>query len=180
MRYSKRIEREILELKGGDFFLSPRDREFLRILQEQEIPEEVAMEGIRRCLLSLPPSRRRKTPLFLCYGTVVRVLEEKRRISAYTEGPDWRERFRRKVALVRDLLEDIPPFPKDEETAKRVLREIEDRLLRKFWRKIPKEERERILERYRHYKRERELYRELLKREIQRRFGLPDLSLYVD
>ena len=180
MRYSNRIEREVLELKGGDFFLSPRDREFLRILQDQEIPEEVAIEGIRRCLLSLPPSRRKKTPLFLCYGTVVKVLEEKRRINAYREGPDWRERFRKKLALVKDLLEEIPPFPKDEETAKKILRDIEDRLLRRFWRRIPKEEREKITKRYRPYKREKELYRELVKREIQRRFGLPDLSLYVD
>jgi hypothetical protein len=180
MRYSKRLERLIMELKGGEFFLSPRDREFLRILEEQGIPEEVVEEGIRRCLSGVNPSRRDRTPLFLCYRTVREVYENWRRLKAYQEGEPWRERFLRKLELARGLVRKVPPLPKTEEEAARYLKDLEDRILRNFWRRIPREDRERILKKYEKYKEEKVLYRELIKREIRRRFNLPELSLYVD
>ena len=180
MKYSKKLERLILSLKGGGFFLSPRDREFLRLLEEEGIPEEVVEEGIRRCLNAFNPTKRDKIPLSLCYGVVKETYENWRRIRAYREGPDWRERFRRKLEAVKDFIRKVPTTPGTEEEARRILREVEDRIMRNLWRRIPEEERRRIREKYERYREDMELYRELVKREIRKRFNLPDLSLYVD
>ncbi|MDQ7038721.1 MAG: hypothetical protein Q9N26_05935 [Aquificota bacterium] len=180
MRYSKRLERLVLNLKGGGFFLSPRDREFLKLLEDQGIPEEVVEEGIKKCLTGINPSKRGKTPLFLCYRTVMETYENWRRIKAYGEMPDWRERFRKKLEAVKGFIRKVPPAPGTEEEARRVLREIEDRIMRNLWKKMPAEERRKIRRKYERYREERELYRELVKREIRKMFNLPDLSLYVD
>ena len=134
----RRIERRILELKGGSFFLPPRDREFLRFLKEEGIPDEVVEEGVSRCLKALEPSERERFPLFLCYRVIVETFEEKRRLEAYRAGFHWRERFYRKLQIARMFVEECPPPPRTEGEALKILREIEDRILKRLWRRLPK------------------------------------------
>ncbi len=180
MSYSKKLETLILELKGGDFFLSPRDREFLKALEEMGVPEEVAFEGVRRCLESVAPKKRSKTPLFLCFSAVMEAFENWRRLKAYEEHWSWRDRFRKKIELVKGLIRKLPPEPRTEEEARRILSDLEKRILRNLWRRLPEEERKRILKKYSKFKENKDLYRELVKEELRKRFGLPNLSLYVD
>jgi len=52
--------------------------------------------------------------------------------------------------------------------------------VRKLWRRLKKEERERIKEKYKEFEKNREIYGELIKAEVKRIFGVPDLSLYID
>ncbi|WP_457601284.1 hypothetical protein [Hydrogenivirga sp.] len=180
MGYSRSIEDLVLRLKGGVFFLSPRERLFLKVLEEMGIPEQVVKEGIERCYTALNPRRRSKHPLFLCYRSVMEVYENFMRLQAQRVEIDWRERFRRKLAPVRDLIEGDIREPGSEEEAQGILKDIENRLVRRLWRELSPEDKRRIKEKYREFKENRELFSELIKREIQSMFGIPPLSLYVD
>ncbi len=180
MSYSKRLESFILEMKGGVFFLSPRERMFLDYLEEMGVPEEVVREGIARCYTSLNPRRRSKYPLFLCFKTVMEEYENYLRLEAQKVSIDWRRRFEKKISLVRDYLEKDVPVPENEESAQEILKEIEREIVRRLWRSMDREERKRIKEKYREFENRRDIYGELIKREVQRIYGIPNLSLYVD
>ena len=180
MSYSRGLEEFILRLKGGVFFLSPRERLFLRFLEEMGVPESVVRRGIEECYGALNPLRRSRYPLFLCFRKVMEVYENHLRLEAQRMEIDWERRFWKKLELVKDLLKAEVRRPRSEEEAQRILKELETRIVRDLWRRMGKEERERIKEKFRDFEGNREIYGELIKAEVKKLFGIPDLSLYVD
>ena len=52
--------------------------------------------------------------------------------------------------------------------------------MRKIWKSMDEKEKRRIKEKYREFERNRSLYSELIKEEVKRIHGVPNLSLYVD
>ncbi len=180
MSYSKKLERFVLELKGGVFFLSPRERIFLSFLEEMGIPEHVVREGIENCYRAVNPRRRSKRPLFLCMGEIMEAYERFLRLEAQRLEIDWRRRFREKVELVKDLLKGEVGEPKSEEDAQRILKEIERQIVRALWSKMDPQQRRRIREKFKDFESRRDIYGELIKAEVKRLYNLPDLSLYVD
>ena len=102
------------------------------------------------------------------------------RIEAQKIDIDWERRFWKKIELVKDLVKTKVKRPKSEEEAQRILKEIETRIVRDLWRKMKKEEKDRIKEKYREFEGNREIYGELVKAEVKKTFRIPDLSLYVD
>ena len=180
MSYSKNLEEFVLRLKGGVFFLSPREKLFLKFLEEMGVPEGVVRRGIEECYRSLNPLKRSKYPLFLCFRKVMEVYENHLRLEAQRVEIDWERRFREKLDLVKGLIKTGIKKPRSEEEAQRILKEIETRIVRNLWRRMKEEERERIKEKYREFEGNREIYGELIKAEVKKLFGIPDLSLYVD
>lgn len=61
----------ILKLKG-ELFLSPRERWFLKRLEESAYPWQLVEEGIKRFYAKLPPERR-KTPAFFALAEIERL-----------------------------------------------------------------------------------------------------------
>ena len=180
MSYSKDLEDFILRLKGGVFFLSPREKLFLKFLDEMGIPESVVKRGIEECYRSINPLKRSKYPLFLCFKNVMETYENHLRLEAQRAEIDWERRFWEKLELVKGMVKAKVERPASEEEAQRILKEIETRIVRNLWRKLDREEREKIKEKYKEFKDNKEIYRELVKAEVKKIFGVPDLSLYID
>lgn len=180
MSYSKGLEDFILQLKGEVFFLSPREKIFLKHLEEMGIPERVVREGIEECYTAINPKRRGKRPLFLCFKTIMEKYENYLRFQAQKLEIDWKERFRKKIEKVRDMIRGEIREPRSEEEAQEILKDIENRILRNLWRRLPREEKEEIREKFKEFKENRWLFGELIKSELKKRFGIPDLSLYID
>ncbi len=180
MRYSEKLSELVLSLKGGVFFLSPRERAFLDMLEDMGIPLRVVIEGIRDCYVALPPGRRSKYPLFMCFKYVMKRYEDFLRIEAQKLELNWRDRFLKKLSLVKNLVTEEVPAPKSEEEAERTLRDIEAKILKGLWRKLSPQEKERIREKYKDFKDNQEIFGELIKSELRRIYGIPHLSIYVD
>jgi len=180
MSYSRDLEDFILEMKGEVLFLSPRERMFLNFLSEMGVPEEVVRQGVERCYTAVNPFRRARRPLFLCFREIMEAYERFVRLSAQRAEIDWKRRFREKIELVKDLLKEELREPTSEEEAQRILKRIESGIVRALWRKMSPSEKERILRKYKDFRKNREVYRELVKAEVKRIYGIPDLSLYVD
>ncbi len=180
MSYSEELEGFILRMKGEVLFLSPREKLFLKFLSEMGVPESVVREGVERCYTAINPRRRPRRPLFLCFREIMDAYERFVRISAQRAEIDWRRRFREKLNLVRDLLRGEVEEPHTEEEAQKVLKQLEAKIVRSLWRRMSPEERERILKKYSDFRGNREIYSELIRSEVKKIYGLPDLSLYVD
>jgi len=180
MSYSAELREFIVSLRGGPFFLSPREKIFLDLLEDMGIPEEVVKEGIELCLGAVEPRKRSKYPLFLCMSKILDLYESYRRHMTLKDPFDWRERFNYKINLIKDFLEEDPPVPQSEEEAERILSEIESAIIKDLWNKLDKEEKERILSSVKQFRKEDDIYKELIKREIRRIYGIPTLSLYID
>lgn len=180
MSYSMALEEFILKLKGGVFFLSPREKLFLNFLEELGIPESIVKEGIERCYTALNPRRRSKHPVFLCYRSIMDVYENFLRIEAQKVRIDWEHRFEEKVKKVKELVNFEIKKPESEEDAQKVLKEIESRIMKELWKQLSKEERDSIGRKYREFRDNKEVFAELVKRELQKKFKIPPLSLYVD
>jgi len=180
MSYSKSLEDLVLRLKGGVFFLSPREKFFLRLLEDMGVPESVVRRGVEECYTSVNPLRRSRYPLFLCFKRVMEVYEEYLREAAQRIEIDWERRFWEKLKLVKDMVKGEVKRPRSEEEAQEVLKSIETQIVRELWRKMGREERERIREKYKDFKGNRYVYGELIKAEVKKIFGVPDLSLYID
>ena len=180
MSYSKSLIDFIISMRGGSFFLSPREKIFLEVLEEMGVPEEVVKEGIEICLGAVDPRKRSKYPVFLCMKKVLEIFETYRKHNAIRETFDWRERFNFKIQLVRDYIDAEPPPPASEEDAERILMETESKIMKQLWDKLGQEKKKRILEAVSQFRKEDDIYKELVKREIRKIYGLPVLSLYVD
>ncbi len=180
MSYSGSLEEFILKLKGEVFFLSPREKMFLKLLSEMGVPEEAVREGVERCYTAVDPRRRAKRPLFLCFREIMESYEIHMRRELQRKGIDWRRRFWEKVRLAGSFAGSEVREPSSEEEAQRILREIEARMVRSFWRRMDPSRRKRILQKFRDFRGNREIYRELIGAEVKRIHNLPDLSLYVD
>ena len=173
----KTLEDFLLELKGNVFFISPRERLFLKTLLEAGLPEHIIKEGLRDCYLKVNPKRMGKYPAFLCYREVYRRYEEYLR--ALPKKLEWKERFKRKLALV-GLSEKDVPAPKTEREAYEILRKLEDKMIRDVWKNLDEKEKKEILRKFEDFKKDGELFREMVKIELKRRFNLPELNLYLD
>jgi len=69
----------ILKLKG-ELFLSPRERWFLKRLEESAYPWQLVEEGIKRFYAKLPPERRKKTPAFFALGEIERLRKSNKKL----------------------------------------------------------------------------------------------------
>jgi len=173
-------EEVVLTLKG-QFFLSPRERFFIKLLKEElGYPEEVIAKGIEECLKGVPPTRRKRFPLFRCMGKIRELYERKKRQEVLVRGVDWEKVFYEKLKL----LENFIPVgnvnsPSCEEEAEEILRKLEKNLMKKLWNELPKERKKEILKKYADVKGEdEELFKELVKEELRKTFRIPPLSIY--
>jgi len=170
---------EVLMHLKGELFLSPREELFIRTLTERlRIPEEVVAEGIKRCLQSLPPERRRRFPLFRCFSAVKEVYKLYKEREAKKQALPWRETFYEKLEAVKDLVEFSFEEPRSEKEAEEVLRLLERKLMGELWRKLSPQEKRKIAKKYAEFREEEELFKELVKEELRRLYRLPVLSLY--
>jgi len=162
----------------GTFFLSPREEAFIkRLITEFKVPEPLVEKGLEECLRAVPPERRARFPLFRCARTVLRLYErEKKTRPAAAYG--WQKAFKEKARLLSRLLGVKPPEADSPEEAQRVLYKLEEELLRRLWRRLSPSQKKEILELYEPFKSRPEVYRELIKEELRRRFNLPNFTLY--
>ncbi|NPA32332.1 MAG: hypothetical protein GXO04_01760, partial [Aquificae bacterium] len=142
-------EEVVLTLKG-QFFLSPRERSFIRLLKEElGYPEEIIAKGIEECLKSVPPERRRKFPLFRCMGNIRKLYEKSRRQEALVKDINWEKIFSDKLKILESFISvENVRFPSNEEEAEEILRELERKLMKKLWDELPEERKKEILKRY--------------------------------
>jgi hypothetical protein len=173
------LERKALDIKG-EFFLSPRERLFLEFLKERSIPEEVILEGLRRCYEEIPPPKRHRYPLFLCRTHVERCYEEFLLKHSTELDFDWRKAFRNKVEALRDFLRVIPACPDTEEEAQQLLRSIEAELMKELWDGLDKSKKRELFRRFAKFRQEEDLFRELIKEELRKMYNLPSFSLYSE
>ncbi|RMH09373.1 MAG: hypothetical protein D6699_00100 [Aquificota bacterium] len=179
MSYYRELKDFILELKGGGFFLSPRDRWFLKFLEENAYPLEVVKEGIKRFILSYPPEKRQKLPLFLSFKEIEKL--RKRHTKQKGTSESWKEKFYRRLELVRPYMADLSfKEPKDVNEAEKMLMEVEKKLAKVLWDNLSQEEKRSLLKKYATFKGEEELFKLLLRRELLKRVGISSLSLFVD
>ncbi|AAC06807.1 hypothetical protein [Aquifex aeolicus] len=172
--------KEIICTLKGQFFLSPREEKFLRLLEEMGIPEEDIQEGIRECLKSVSPKKRKNFPLFKCFSKILEVNKVRALERGKREHLDWKRVFERKVSVVKHLLDFNYTEPKTEEEAEKTLQEIERKIFKKLWENLDKERKREIYNKYKEVKEDEELFKELIKHELRKIFQIPVLSLYVD
>ncbi len=179
MSLRKEIEDFVIRIRGGSFFLSPRERMFLDLLNEMGVPPSVVKEGLEICISAVNPSKRQKFPIFLCLGKILELYENYQRIKLQREPFDWKERYLKKINAVMHLLDSEPPSPRSEEDAQKVLKELEKRIFKKLWESLEQEEKRKILDSVREFRREDDIYRELIKKRVFDLHGIPRLSLYL-
>lgn len=178
MSYYKELKDLVMELKGGDFFLSPRDRWFLKFLEESNYPLPVVREGIRRFFLKHPPERRR-LPLFMSFGEIERLRKVYK--DKETKGFSWQERFWDKVKVVERFLGEVKvEEPKDMESAEKTLQTLENMVAKRLWDSLSKEERSKLIKKFSQFRQEEELFKLMIKGELLKREGVKRLSLFVD
>ncbi len=172
--YIREIEEFIANLRGGTPFLSPRERMYILNLEKKGVPLELLKRVIKKCFVSLPPERRYKFSVNMCK----RLVEEeiKRRKERPPETVPWLETFKRKLESVGVL--DYP-LPSTEEEAERILRNIENDIVRRLWDKLDRDKRREILRKYEKYKNNERVYKMLIRRELLKMFNIPPLSLYI-
>ncbi|MFN7064750.1 MAG: hypothetical protein ACK4OF_01175 [Aquificaceae bacterium] len=178
MSYYRELKDFILDLRGGGFFLSPRDAWFLKFLEEEGYPLEVVKEGIRRFFLFFPPERRSKLPLFMSYKKIAKLNKHYRE----PKKADWKERFYQKLEMVKAFLEEDfqIPEPKDMGEAEELLQNIERQIAQKLWNALNQGEKESLLRKFSIFKEDKELLKAMIKRELLKKVGLRSLSLFLD
>lgn len=180
MSYYRELKDFILQLRGGGFFLSPRDRWFLKFLEEEGYPLEVVREGIRKFFLLHPPERRSKLPLFMSFGEVQKL--RKLHINRQPKKLDWKERFLKKLRLAQDILGvelGLEP-PEDMDSAEQLLQSIGAQVAKRLWDSLSREEKTEILRKFSPFREKEELFRAMVRRELFKRMGIGELSLFVD
>jgi len=172
--------KELICSLKGQFFLSPREEKFIKLLKEMGIPEEDIQEGIMECLKSVSPRRRKNYPLFKCFPKILEVNKVKALERGKKEHLNWKKVFERKVSSVAHLIDFEYTEPKTEEEAEFILQGIEKKLFKKLWSNLSQEKKREIYSKYREVREDEELFKELIKYELRRIYGIPVLSLYVD
>ncbi len=173
-------EEVIVSLKG-QFFLSPRERQFINLItKELQVPEDILRQALEECLKAVPPEKRRKFPLFKCLRKVLELQKLHARQEAFQNSLNWKEVFYEKLSYANAYLNEEIKEPQTEEEAERILRELESKLMKKLWEELSKEERKKIVSKYKTVKEEdEELFKELIKHELRKIYKIPELSLYV-
>ncbi len=179
MSYYRELKDFVLQLKG-DFFLSPRDRWFLKFLEEEGYPLEVVKEGIRKFFLFHPPERASKLPLFMSFGQIQKL--RKLYIKKPSEGTDWKEKFLRKLRLAEEILarKIEVKMPKDIQSAEELLHSLSSEIAKKLWDELGKEQKASLLKKFAIFKQDQELFKAMIKRELFKEKGIKSLSLFVD
>ncbi|RUM28143.1 MAG: hypothetical protein DSY32_04755 [Aquifex sp.] len=172
--------KELIYTLKGQFFLSPREERFLNLLKEMGIPEEDIREGIRECLKSVNPKKRKNYPLFKCFSKILEVNKVKALERGKREHLNWKKIFERKVSSVKHFIDFDYGKPKTEEEAEKILQDIERKLFKKLWESLEESKKREIYKKYREVKEDRELFKELIKHELRKIYKIPVLSLYVD
>ncbi len=172
---------EVITSLKGQFFLSPRERQFINLLtKELQIPREIVRQALEECLKAVPPEKRRNFPIFRCLKKVLELRELYAKKEAFQNNIDWKNIFYEKLRYASAYINEEVKEPKTEEEAERILRELEAKLMKKLWEELPKEERKKIVKKYKSVKGEdEELFKELVKHELRKMFKIPELSLYV-
>ncbi|WP_448587553.1 hypothetical protein [Thermocrinis sp.] len=173
--YSEVVEL-ILELKK-ELFLSPRERWFLRRLQEFAYPPEVVREGIKRFYTAIPPEKRQKTPAFFA----LKVIEEvRKRTLPKQETDNWQEKFKEKIKKIKEFIPVPEVEPKDKMSAEDLLMELESKLYKHLWDGLPDEEKKEILKKYAQFKQDKTALSFMIRGELRKRFNLEVFSLFVE
>jgi len=172
--YVREIERFVADLRGGTPFLSPRERMYILSLEKRGVPLDVLKNIIRKCFSYVPPPRRYRFSVNMCGKEVER--EIRRLKKRPNHKVHWLEIFRRKV---EGLGISNYPLPSTEEEAERILREIENDIVKKLWENLDTEKKREILRKYGRYRKDERVYKTLIRREILRMFNIPPLSLYI-
>lgn len=180
MSYYRELKDFILELRGSGFFLSPRDRWFLKFLEEEGYPVSIVKEGIRKFFLFYPPERRAKLPLFMSFGEIEKL--KRHHTERVTSRKDWRERFKEKVNMAETVLgqELEKPNPRNVEEAEEFLQSLESLIAKRLWESLSKEEKAQIVSKFKVFKEREDLFKAMVKRELFKRAGLKSLSIFLE
>jgi len=98
----------------------------------------------------------------------------------------WEERWEKKWSLARKILSEygidytLPKVPTNEEEAIKVLRDVERVIAKALWDRLSRDERKEIAKRFEKYRDNEELFKELIKQALFRKFGIPSLGFFVD
>ncbi|MEN3034448.1 MAG: hypothetical protein ABDH18_05620 [Aquificaceae bacterium] len=156
----------------GIAFLSPREEWFInRAIEEGYSPQDV-FEAVSEFLASQPEKRRSKVPIYLCYKNLLKM---RRGL------PFWRERFEKKLEYAISVGLNPESFePSDEEKAEKFLIELEKKLAMELFKKLDEKKRASIIKTFSAFRDSPELYKDLLRREVLKLFGIRPFSLYID
>ena len=168
----------ILKLKG-ELFLSPRERWFLKRLEESAYPWKLVEEGLKRFYAKLPPERRKKTPAFFALGEIERL---KKRLIKNSTGKeeDWRKKFKDFLEKIGEFIEVPKVEPKDKMSAEEILADLESKLYKHLWESLPEEEKKALLKKYAQFKQDKTALSFMIKGELRKKFGLGVFSLFVE
>ncbi|MCS7307021.1 MAG: hypothetical protein NZ526_00550 [Aquificaceae bacterium] len=180
MSYYRELKDFILELKGGEFFLSPRDRWFLKFLEESSYPLEVVKQGIKKFFLFYPPEKRSKLPLFMSYREIEKLNEYHRK--NVKPKVDWHTKFKERLSMAESIIKEpiAQPEVKDIWEAEEFLRQLENKIAKKLWDGLSKEEKKKIRNKFQVFEKDDELFKSMIKRELFKQMGLKGLSLFLD
>jgi len=183
MSYYSEIAKLILEIKG-EIFLSPRERWFLKRLEEEGYPLEVVKEGIKRFYAQIPPDRRQKTPAFFALKKIQEI--KSKSLSSLISQPlkqsldDWQEKFRRKLEKIGQFIEVPKVEPKDKMNAEEILMDLERKLYKHLWESLKEDQKKEILKKYAQFKGDKEVLSFMVKGELRKMFNLEVFSLFVE
>lgn len=179
MSYYRELKDFILQIKG-DFFLSPRDRWFLKFLEEEGYPLEVVKEGIKKFFLFHPPNRASKLPLFMSFGQIQKL--KRFYIKKTSQGLDWKERFLKKLRLAEEILgrKIQVKMPEDMQSAEEILQSLSSEIAKKLWDELSREQKASLMKKFASFKQDQELFKAMIKRELFKEKGIKSLSLFVD
>lgn len=173
--YSEIVEL-ILKLKG-EVFLSPRERWFLKRLEEEKYPLEVIKKGIEKFYANIPPERRQKTPAFFALKHIQQI---RKRAIPKQSVEDWQERFKRKLERLKQFIQVPEVNPKSKVEAEEILMELEKKLYKHLWDSLPEEEKKEILKKYAQFKNDKTTLSFMVRGELRKRFNLEVFSLFVE
>ncbi len=176
MSYYESLKDFILELKKDVLFLSPRERWFLKVLEEQGYSLEAVKKGIEKFYKALRPDRRSTTPVFFAFSQIQKLQKELSKKKTNKRDYDWKEKFRKNIEKIRDYIKEPISEPSTKEEAEEVLRKIENAVVKSIWDCMPQEEKRAILRKYAQFKENEELFKFLIKLEIMSRYNIPKIS----
>ena len=175
MFYSEIVEL-ILKLKG-EIFLSPRERWFLKRLEQDQYPLNVVKEGIKRFYASIPPERRQKTPAFFALKHIQQV---RKKSFSKKEIEDWQRKFEKKLEKIGQFIPVPQVKPNNKIEAEEILMDLEKKLYKHLWDDLPEEEKKEILKKYAQFKQDKTALSFMIKGELRKKFNLEIFSLFVE
>lgn len=180
MSYYRDLKDYILQLRGGGFFLSPRDVWFLKFLEEEGYPVEVVREGIRRYFIFHPPEKRSRLPLYMSFGEIKKL--KKLHVKKKTQELDWKEKFLQRIKLAEEILQKKieVEVPENMQKAEEILERLEAELAKRLWESLSKEEKTALFRKFASFREKEDLFKAMIKRELFRQKGIKGLSLFVD